>query len=315
MVPMHAPLITIITPCLNRAAYVKAALDSVQAQRYPNYEHIVMDGGSTDGTLDILSHYPRLTAVCEPDHGMYDAINKGIGRAQGEIIGLLNTDDLYAEGCFQAVADVFEQNPDALAVVGGVSVFTEEENGRSTIETVAPIEPGELWYRLIQGHPVTNAWFFKREVFERWGGFDDQMRWSADRFYLIRIALDGGVRPVPIHRTLYQYRSHPGSVTLSSLDSRDPGYGLRRVKVLQEDIRALAELLDRKDLPVEVRKRTRREHGERCYRLAATAGYHLQVRTALEAVTAGFRRDPFWLFIFLQMAGRRLKIEIVRKHA
>lgn len=303
-------LISIITPCLNRVETVTDAVQSVLAQEYPQFEHLVMDGGSTDGTLDLLSRYRHLDLVSEPDTGMYNAINKGIRRAKGEIIGLLNSDDLYAGGCFRSVLGTFEQNPDALAVVGGASVFRNEGNRRFDLESVPAIEPNDIWYRVIQGQPVTNAWFFRREVFERWGGFDERYRWVADRYFLMRIVLDGGVRPVPIHRTLYHYRSHAGSVTLSDIDSRDPKYGLTRVKVLQEDVRALAEFLNRRNLPAEARKRIRREHGERCYRLAVTAGYHRQVRSAMQAVRAGFRQDPFWPFVFLQMAGRRLKREI-----
>lgn len=303
---MTQPEISIITPCLNRAQYVGAAIRSVLAQDYPALEHIVMDGGSTDGTLDLLREYPRICLVSEPDSGMYDAINKGLLLAKGEIIGLLNTDDLYAVGALRSVAKAFAQNPKAQAVVGGVTKFVEDEAGFRVLETIPAIEPHEFWFRVIQGSPVTNAWFFRREIFEHLGGFDVRMRWSADRYFLIRIALDGGVRPVPVRRVLYQYRQHGGSVTISTLDSRDPRYGPLRIEILQEDVFALDELLQRRDLPREVRHRMHREHSERCYRLSATAIYHRRWRSAAYAASQGWRRNPLWPLIFVNMAARRM---------
>jgi len=307
---MTSPTISIITPCLNRVQLVGAAVESVLEQDYPALEHIVMDGGSTDGTLDLLRKYPRLRLVSEPDKGMYDAINKGIRLASGGIIGLLNTDDLYTPGALKSVAEAFEQHPEAQAVVGGVTKFVEDETGLHVLDTIPAIESREFWFRVIQGHPVTNAWFFRREVFERLGGFDVRMRWSADRYFLIRIALDGGVRPVPIRRVLYQYRQHSGSVTITTLDSRDPRYGPLRIEILQEDIFALDEFLRRRDLPGEVRRRLHREHSERCYRLSATAVYHRLWHSAAQAASRGWRRDPFWPLIFVEMAARRLVKEL-----
>jgi glycosyltransferase involved in cell wall biosynthesis len=303
---MNKPLISIITPCLNRVDFIGKAVESVLAQGYPSVEHIVMDAGSTDGTLEILRTYPHLRVVSEPDDGMYNAINKGLRLAKGQIIGLLNSDDLYAEGCFDAVVTAFEQNPNALAVVGGITTFREDDDGWETKSTVPAIGTHELWPRLIHGHPVTNAWFFLPEVFSRLGGFDERLRWSADRYFLIHVVLDGGVRPVPIPRILYHYRQHSGSVTITTLDSRDPRYGLVRIKTLQEDIFSLNELRSRKELPPEVFRLARREHGERCYRLAATAAYHRRWGAALEAVRIGWRANLLWPFIFFEMAIRRL---------
>ncbi len=214
---MKPPLISIITPCLNRASMIREAVDSVLAQGYPSVEHIVMDAGSTDGTLEILRTYPHLHVVSEPDDGMYNAINKGLRLAKGQIIGLLNSDDLYAEGCFDAVVTAFEQNPQALAVVGGITTFTEGPTGLEIIETVPTIETDEFWIRLIRGHPVTNAWFFRPTGIRARGGyFDEHHLYSSDRYFLIRAALDGDVRPIPIHQILYQYRKHSGSATIST---------------------------------------------------------------------------------------------------
>ena len=307
---MDTPFFSIITPSFERAAMISEAVDSVLAQGYPDFEHIIVDGASKDDTLVILARYPHLRIISEPDCGMYDAINKGLHLARGEIIGLLNTDDLYAVGCFNAVAEVFQQNPEAMAVVGGVSTFTDRLKVRIKLSDIPPIEADELWYRLIQGHPVTNAWFFRREVFERVGYFDDHYRYAADRFFLIRTALDGNIRPVPIHKVLYHYRQHKGSVTFSALDSRMPESGNIRMKVLQEDVKALDEFLARPVLPGEVRRRMRREHSERCYRLTVTGLYHHHWRLALISSWQGLRRNFLWPLIFSEMAIHRLQKEV-----
>jgi hypothetical protein len=243
---------------------------------------------------------------------MYDGINKGLRLAKGQIIGLLNSDDLYAAGCFDAVAQSFAQNPEALAVVGGINTFTEIQNGFEIIETVPTIEPDELWTRLTRGHPVTNAWFFRPAVFKRVGYFDDRHLYSSDRYFLIRAALDGDVRPVPIHRVLYQYRKHSGSATISTVDSRKPGYGRIRIKFLQEDVDLIEEVLDRPDLPKRIRKLELAEHGLRCYRLAATAFYHRKWQVAFNSIQRGWHRNISWPLLFVSLVFGRLWKEMAR---
>ena len=97
---MNQPLISIITPSYNRAEMIREAVESILVQDYPSMEHIIIDGGSTDGTLSILKQYPPLKIRTEPDNGIYDALNKGLGIANGEIIGFLNTDDFYTQDTF-----------------------------------------------------------------------------------------------------------------------------------------------------------------------------------------------------------------------
>ena len=98
---------SVITPCLNRVQLIGATIESVIAQDYPNFEHWIIDGGSKDGTLDLLKRYRHLRVVSEVDRGVYDAMNKGIRLATGEIVVLLNSDDLLARGALSFVADIF----------------------------------------------------------------------------------------------------------------------------------------------------------------------------------------------------------------
>src|SRR5581483_3769388 len=112
-------LISVLTPCLNRAELVGEAVESVRGQHYAHVEHLILDGGSTDGTLQVLATYPHLIVSSKPDAGLYEALNRGLAAARGEIIGILNTDDCYARDIFGAVAERFCQNPWLDAVVGG----------------------------------------------------------------------------------------------------------------------------------------------------------------------------------------------------
>ncbi len=122
------PTISIITPSFNRADMIAQAVESVLKQGDLPLEHIIIDGGSTDGTLDLLEQFPHLRVVSEPDDGMYDALNKGLKLAHGEIIGFLNTDDLYTPSVFMEVLPLFT-NPAVDAVAGRAVVFCTNENG------------------------------------------------------------------------------------------------------------------------------------------------------------------------------------------
>jgi hypothetical protein len=297
-------MISIVTPSFNRAAMIRDAIESVLAQGYTVFEHIVIDGNSDDGTASVLLEYPHLRVVREPDSGMYDAINKGLQLASGEIIGLLNTDDLYAPGAFDAVAHTFAENPDALAVVGRAQVFSAAAGRDRLVREDPAIESDEFWYRVIQGHPVTNAWFFRREVFGRVGLLDTGYRFAADREFLIRAAL-AGVRPVTIPVPLYLYRQHPGSATISPEDSRQARRGAQRLLVLSEGMRLLEGFLGQDGIPAEARRHLKSAHSAACYRATATAVYHRRFSTALTAIRQGFRFDPLWPTVFIRMAWHR----------
>lgn len=108
------PRISIVTPSYNQAPFLEATIQSVLAQNYPNLEYIVMDGGSTDGSIEILQRYDRqLTAwVSEPDGGQYDAINRGFARTTGEIMAWINSDDLYHPWAFQTASEIFTTFPE-----------------------------------------------------------------------------------------------------------------------------------------------------------------------------------------------------------
>jgi glycosyltransferase involved in cell wall biosynthesis len=110
--------ISVITPSLNQGKYIEECILSVLNQGYDNFDHIIIDGGSTDNTLTVLRKYKHLIWVSEPDEGQSDAINKGFKMASGEIIGWLNADDRYLPGTFHSVAEYMSRWPDVDLIYG-----------------------------------------------------------------------------------------------------------------------------------------------------------------------------------------------------
>lgn len=216
MVPR--PLVTIVTPCLNRVATIDAAVQSVCDQDYAGpIEHLVIDGGSSDGTLEVLAKYSSLTVVSEADDNLYDAINKGISRATGDIVGLLNSDDTYRSDAIRKAVATLEAEPRASLACGGAVAV--DDRGRTLLHydaaTNRSLDPDDLLF----GVPVINARFFRRAIFDRVGAFDTRYSIVADREFLLRAALAGEVA-ASIRGVVYEYGSHAGSLTIGGAGSR-----------------------------------------------------------------------------------------------
>ena len=247
-----SPLISIVTPCLNRAGMIGQAIDSVLAQGYPRVEHIVIDGGSTDGTLDVLAGHPHLRVVSEPDGGIYDALNKGLALAGGELIGHLNSDDLYVPGAFAALAQAFRPGLDA--VCGGAEIV----EGDRVVRRLP--NPGFGLAEALLGVPAINARFFSRPFLDRVGPYSLAFKLAADRDFLVRAAL-AGCRWQAVPQLVYRYRMHDGSATITA----DPA-AARRFNL---DNRALAEhWLARPEATGELARLCRRLYGASVVHLA-----------------------------------------------
>jgi glycosyltransferase involved in cell wall biosynthesis len=209
---------SIVVPTLNRKRMLLAALESVRAQNWSAVDIIVVDGGSTDGTLEALQCQPDVRLVEGPDRGVYDALNKGINLARGDIVGLLNSDDSFEPGAFAAVAQAFAAAPSADAVCGTAVLIEDDRilavfdaDGDKTLATPRPI---------LIGTCIPNARFFRREALQRVGPFSLDFRYVADRDWLARF-YDIGLKTSAIPDRVYQYRQHPGSMTFGQNRKRE----------------------------------------------------------------------------------------------
>ena len=148
-------LLSIITPVYNRVDFIEKAIRSVQNQDYPSVEHLIIDGGSDDGTHEILTRYPHIKLTSEPDKGVFDAMNKGIQRARGEILGFLNSDDVYEPYIFNEVMRVFKDNPEVMAINGGAKVVRETMT-ENTMDSryFPPISTDDIYERTTLGSPI-----------------------------------------------------------------------------------------------------------------------------------------------------------------
>lgn len=215
---MRALLLTIVTPSLNRRKTIARALDSVAAQDYAPIEHIVVDGGSTDGTHELLTTRPAIRVIAEPDRNLYDALNKGIAAARGDVVCLLNTDDWFAPGAFGAATAAFAADPELEMASGGVDVV-DLAIGRTVARLNDPAMKRLRLRDVISGIPAMNGRFFRRSLLGRVGLFDIRFPIAADRDFLLRVLL-AGVRNQVLPGVTYCYGSHPGSLSLAGRSAR-----------------------------------------------------------------------------------------------
>lgn len=183
------PLVTIITPSFNQGKFIRETIQSVLNQDYPNIEHIVVDGGSTDETLAILQEYSQLGErfrfVSEPDRGQSHAVNKGLAMARGEIIGWLNSDDTYQPGAVTKAVRMLRLHPEWAMVYG--RAFTIDETGqiRNACEYVQPADFLKLFRGCFICQPAS---FIRKSVFQQVGGLDESLSFCMDYDLWIRIA-------------------------------------------------------------------------------------------------------------------------------
>jgi len=305
---MNNPLFfSVITPSFNRVSLIRTAIESVLAQHYEPFEHIVMDGGSTDGTLEILASFPHLRVVSEPDQGVYDALNKGNALATGEIIAQLNTDDLFEPDIFSSIAELFAQNPDADAVSGGARVFERHPAGERTIKEYGGVSESELPYRATIGVPVFNAWFFRKTIFDRIGPYSLEYPLMADRDFLIRCYLSK-IKMIPVHSVVYHYLQHPRSLTVNS-------QGNLRVPYLSEKLRLAEKYIHSKSSDHVVKKYCTEWHDLTATKLLTTFVRQGQWYAALKAIWSASRHNPKWLFIMIAQSPMLIRNYVRKTYA
>ncbi len=294
------PLISIVTPCLNGRRFIEEAIQSVLDQDYPRIEHIIVDGGSTDGTLDLISKYPHLRVISEPDRGLYDALNKGVRLTRGDIIGHLNCDDLYEKRVFGQVSKTFMEAPAINAVCGGMEVFEHGSGGEKRIigQYMRPKDLELSFENVTTGPAMTNARFFRKRVYEKIGLYETRFRIAADREFLIRAAL-AGIESVGIPMVLYHYRAHSGSLTFS----HNSPHRLRMLDEFLEIAEAQISMSSEQHQETPFcRMWHARTAAEAALRALRTRSYALALRYA----ERGRAYQPFWPVTFMAVLLRRI---------
>jgi glycosyltransferase involved in cell wall biosynthesis len=182
----QSPLVSIVTPSFNQGRFIRDTIESVLGQDYPNIEYIVMDGGSTDETVNILRSYgDRINWVSEPDKGQTDAINKGIEKSSGDIIAYLNSDDIYLPGTIPHIVKLLQENPETEFIYGDFHAIDESGAILDRIKTI-PFDPNILLYDAnFISQPAS---FYKRSLFEKIGSFDDSLHYLMDYEFFLRAA-------------------------------------------------------------------------------------------------------------------------------
>lgn len=229
------PGISIVTPSYNQGEFLEETIRSVLLQSYPNLEYIIIDGGSTDNSVEIIKKYQNYLSywVSEPDKGPADAINKGWQKTRGEIIAYLNSDDAYLPGTLAAVAEAFQQNPEAKAICGNELVI--DRDGfvirKSNIEKV---EHSSLLKLNLIPQPAT---FIKSSILKSLGGMNLEVRYIFDFELWLRITRTDSMKCIP--NFLAVTRWHEQTIT----QTQRPAIGSEAVRIITKETNNFADYL------------------------------------------------------------------------
>lgn len=196
-------LFSIITVCFNSERWIGDALESMLLQTYSDYEYIVVDGASTDHTVEIIESYRekfggKLKLVSEPDHGIYDAMNKGIQMTSGALVGILNSDDYYEPDALETVSKQYDPEKPYQVLYGMIHIVDQEKNLKKI-----------FWgsHQFIQEQPVAHpACFVTRKLYEDKGLYSLNYRYASDYDFLMRMTRDPEVVFTPVFKVLSNFR-------------------------------------------------------------------------------------------------------------
>jgi len=211
----NKPLVSIVTPSYNQARFLDETMKSVLDQDYPNLEYLVVDGGSTDGSLEIIQRYASRLAwwVSEPDSGQTDAINKGFSHAKGDILAWLNSDDIYQPGAISEAVAFLVENPEVGMVYGDVNFI--DENGK----VIGKFAARQTDYRRLRRgyvHIPQQAAFFRADLWRQVGPLDPSFYFAMDYDLWVRLAKI--TRLVYYPRLWANFRLHGSGKTIAADD-------------------------------------------------------------------------------------------------
>ncbi len=306
----EAPLVSVVTPSFNQAAFLEETIRSVVRQSYPNLEYIVLDGGSTDGSQDVIRRHADRIAywVSQPDAGQADAINQGFARATGDILAWLNSDDVYEAGAVAAAVEAFRAHPEADALYGDCAYVDEA----GAVLTVFRGEPFDLArYLTTEGYIHQPTVFFRRRVLEQVGVLDPGFHLCLDYEYWLRIGV--ACRWLYVPRTMARFRLHPQGKTQA-----------RSAEFLVERLRCLDRVFSNPGLPAEASRKKRQAYavaylsgGERAYESGSSREARARLLHALRWNPNPFRPKTIKAVLLLGdlVTGLRIGKRLVDRHA
>jgi glycosyltransferase involved in cell wall biosynthesis len=222
-------LISVITVVYNRSSTITEAIESVARQRYQNFEHLVQDGCSTDGTLARIeeSAHPRINVISAPDFGLYDALNRGINRSNGDVVGFLHSDDFFANAeVLTRVSEAFD-NPLVDGVYGDLDYVHKQDTSRTLRNwRSGHYNISQLKWGWMPPHPTL---FLRKNIYERYGVFDTSFKISADYDAMLRYLKFGQIKLAYVPEVLVKMR-------VGGESNRSPRSIFRKSS---EDLRAL----------------------------------------------------------------------------
>lgn len=230
-------MISIITPVYNGERFIEFCLQNVIAQNCSDIEHIIVDGGSTDKTVEIIKQYaekyPHISWISEKDKGQSDAMNKGINMAKGEVLSFLNVDDYYEPNVLNRVLEIFQNLPNPSFLVGNCNLWNDEE------ELIAINKPKKMhFYDLLLGWDVNpfpanpSAYFYHKSIHEKIGLYDVEDHDAMDLHFLLQTVQVATVKY--IDETWGNFRVIEGTKTYNSNKN---GETLKRIRIILENYR------------------------------------------------------------------------------
>jgi glycosyltransferase involved in cell wall biosynthesis len=309
MIKVQPADISVITVCYNAVANIERCVRSVVQQSYPHIEYIVIDGGSSDGTLGVLEKYRDRIAVLvsEPDGGIYPAMNKGLARATGDLVYFINADDYLVDE--RVIADVVAYvKTHAAGDVYYGSIELRQAGG--TIGVYAPEGPQKAAEIMVCGCLPHQATFARRQVFERTGPFNESYRYHADYDWFLKVIADPGIQLVRIPRVVASYRLGGASSHLAQgqpeayrIQNASPlyaseGWSERRIGIYQATL--LATRIENADLKASL------SAPDPAGRAGKAAARVLAIRHAVaRRLTAGTRRMKATLRSLRELVGSK----------
>lgn len=279
----EVPLVSIVTPSYNTAEFIEETILSVKNQTYPNIEHIIMDGGSTDGTVDIIRKYDgtyNMQWISEPDNGQSDAINKGWQQTRGEIIAYLNSDDSYEPEAVATAVEFFSNHPEIGMVYGECHII--DQYGNKTDRCQAKVF--NLKEMLCRGNMVPQpATFLRRKVLDEVGFLDTGLHYCMDFDLWLRIALKFKVAYIPQY--LANFRRCSGTKSVSE------GY-----KFAFEFKNVIDKMFSTPGLPKGIRDLRRTVYSGVNYKIGVAYHSQRQMRPARRYLLKSIISNPLMIF-------------------